>query len=169
VVDAIGKDDRFVNDLESELRIRGPMGSTDEEPIDRRHPMRQTAPGRYEARFPLDRYGSFVLSAVHKREGRTIARSMVQLANPYPREYATFEADEGLMREAAEATGGMRAPSVEAIFDPAGESIEAYEPLWPKLLFVALGLFVLDLLLRRVRLFDRHFRRSPARLGRARA
>lgn len=167
VVDAIGGDDQFLNDLDSTLKVEGPMGAPparegDDDPQRRRTremPLRQTAPGRYEARFPLDSYGSFVLTATHRREGRVVAESAAQLANPYPTEYRTLEPDEELLRRAATATGGRVDPSVAEIFDPAGETIRAHEELWPWLLYLALVLFVLDLLLRRVRLFDRDFRR----------
>ena len=123
-------------------------------------PLRQTAPGRYEARFPLDAYGSFVLTATHRREGRAVAESAAQLANPYPAEYATLEPDVALLERAAEATGGSTDPEPSALFDPGDETIRAHEDLWPWLIYLALGLFLLDLLLRRVRLFDRDFRRT---------
>jgi Ca-activated chloride channel family protein len=50
--------------------------------------LRQTAPGRYEADVPLDRYGAFRLRAVHRRDGRVVAESEGRVSNPYPREYA---------------------------------------------------------------------------------
>ena len=186
-VDAIGQDDRFMDGLESRVTLTGPLGARtdrrtqrptndggsaaqngaaqdggvaapDESAREETHPLRQTAPGRYEARFPLDRYGAFVLEAVHTRDGRPIAESRAQVANPYPREYATIEPDETLLRRAAELTGGDREPTPARLFDPRGEKVRHNEPLWPPLLYAALGLFVLDLLLRRVRLFDRGFR-----------
>jgi uncharacterized membrane protein len=166
VVNAIDKNDEFMNGLDSTVTIKGPMGSGgsgDGEPLQEQHTLQQTAPGRYEAHFPLERYGSFVVTAEHRREGKLVAESSAQLANPYPREYRTLEPDRQLMRQAAETTGGAANPSPTELFDPQGESIEAYEPVWPRLLFVALALFLLDLLLRRVRLFDRQFRTAPAR------
>ena len=168
VVDAIGGDDAFMNDLDSSLRIEGPMGAQraeegNDDPQLRRTrelDLRQTAPGRYEARFPLDAYGSFVLTATHRREGRPVAESAAQLANPYPAEYRTLEPDVELLQRAAEATGGQTDPEPAALFDRGDDTIRAHEDLWPWLLYLALGLFLLDLLLRRVRLFDRDFRRS---------
>jgi len=181
VVDAIGHDDRFLNGLSSTLTVEGPMGApppragTGPGPergastrVREEHPLLQTAPGRYEATFPLARYGSFVLTAEHSLEDRPVAQSMAQIANPYPREYMTLEPDEELLRRAAEVTGGGPEPEPADVFDPHGEKITHYEDLWPKLLFIALALFVLDLLLRRIRLFDRRFRAAPRRrAGRA--
>jgi Ca-activated chloride channel family protein len=163
VVDAIGQGDDFLNGLTSTLHVEGPMGESrrGEPRVDEDHPLHQTAPGRYEARFPLEQYGSFVLTAEHTREGATVAESSAQLVNPYPREYATLEPDVELLARAAELTGGSVRPSVSRLFDAGRERIRHHEELWPKLLFAALLLFVVDLLLRRVRLFDRKFRAAP--------
>lgn len=168
VVDAIGADDEFLNGLTSTVHIEGPMGERSgerpgEPSIDEDHPLQQTAPGRYEARFPLERFGSFVLSAEHQREERTVAESTAQLVNPYPREYMTLEPDVSLLERAARVTGGVVDPSVDVLFDPGDERIEHHEELWPRVLFIALILFVLDLLLRRVRLFDRKFKGARMR------
>ncbi len=179
-VDAIGQDDRFLDGLESRVTMTGPLGASTRrapsarhdagvEPADddeaRRtetHPLRQTAPGRYEARFPLDRYGAFVLEAVHARDGRPIAESRAQLANPYPREYATVEPSDALLQRIAALTGGDREPTPARLFAPRGETVRHHEPAWPPLLYTALALFVLDLLARRVR-FSRHVARRAAR------
>ncbi|MBK6810725.1 MAG: VWA domain-containing protein [Sandaracinaceae bacterium] len=166
-VDAIDTADRFMNDLESTLTVEGPMGApAAREGVDNpqarvreTHALRQTAPGLYEARFPLERYGSFMLTASHERQGRPVAESTAQLANPYPREYLNFEPNRALLERATGVTGGGALDAISALFDPGDETIRSHEELWPKLLFLALGLFLLDLALRRVRLFDRDFRR----------
>ncbi|MEO0322384.1 MAG: VWA domain-containing protein [Myxococcota bacterium] len=167
VVDAIDDGDRFLNDLDSTLRLEGPMGARRARPGEsdpqlrrrRRLPLAQTAPGRYEARFPLEAFGSFVLTADHRREGRVVAESTAQLANPYPAEYARLEPDAELLARVAEATGGRVDPTPAQAASAGGESLRASEDLWPALLFAALMLFLLDLWLRRVRLFDRDFAR----------
>lgn len=166
VVDAIGQGDELLNGLTSTVHVEGPMGGGDAARVSADHELRQTAPGRYEARFPLEQYGSFVLTAEHKQDDRVVAESTAQLANPYPREYATFEPDVALLERAAALTGGTIDPSTASLFDPRGERIQHHEELWPRLLFLALLLFVVDLLLRRVRLFDRKFR-APATRPRA--
>jgi hypothetical protein len=125
--------------------------------------MRQTAPGRYEADFPLDRYGSFLLRAAlekppgddPKAHAGTVAESYGHVTNPYPREYLALTPDVGTLERAALATGGAFDPDPKAPFDPAGESIRYHEDLWPRFVGAAIALFLLDLLVRRVRLFDR--------------
>jgi Mg-chelatase subunit ChlD len=160
VLDAIGVDDRFQNGLEAALTVAGPQpgGPT------RKVPMPQTAPGRYEADFPLDRYGSFLLHASLEskvEDGRgntksaTVAESFGHVTNPYPREYLALSPDVATLAKAAEATGGTVDPTAPALFDPAGETIRYHQDLWPRFVGAAIALFLLDLLVRRVRLFDR--------------
>jgi Ca-activated chloride channel homolog len=172
VIDAFTGDDRFDNGLESKLTIEGP------EPVSgkggaaspggagadatRVVPMRQTAPGRYEATFPLDRYGSFLLHARHSRvteDGQItpVAVSYGHVSNPYPLEYKSFEPDRKKLERAAVITGGTRDPAPAAFFDPAGEEVKFHEDLWPRFVGAAILVALLDLLVRRVRIFDRKF------------
>lgn len=164
-VDAFGADDRFENNLTSRLSIIGPEPGGATRVVD----MRQTAPGRYETALALDRYGSFLLRAEHLREGedgslRPVAVSYGHVSNPYPREYASFEPELATLEKAAVSTGGAVDPNgVAAIFDPSGEKVTFHEELWPRFIYAAMAVFLLDLLVRRVRLFDRKF---VARRGR---
>jgi Ca-activated chloride channel family protein len=176
-VDAVGDDDRFLDGLESRVTMTGPLGTPvrrtpstqtastppaptqDEARRTETHTLRQTAPGRYEARFPLDRYGAFTLEAVHTRDGRPVAESRAQLANPYPSEYANVTPSDALLRDLADLTGGDREPSPARLFAARGESIRHVKGTWAPLLHAALALFVLDLLARRVRFFDAAARR----------
>jgi hypothetical protein len=128
------------------------------EPVE--HAMRQTAPGFYEARFPLESYGSYVLTALHTLEGRAVAESSSEVSNPYPPEYRSLTPNVAILEQATSVTGGLREPRPEDLFDPGGEKVTHHEELWPTLLMLALGLFLLDLLHRRVRIFDREFKSS---------
>lgn len=162
VVNGIDRDDRFMNDLDSTLKVEGPMAAKAADRVEVELPFRQTAPGRYEARLPLSKYGSFVLSAIHRQEGRLVAESIAQLAHPYPQEYAQSSGGDELLERAAVLTEGKADPTIGELNDANGKSIRSHEEAWPKLIYLILGLFLLDLLLRRVRLFDRHFKTLPA-------
>ena len=158
VVDAFDADDRFDNNLESKLTVQGPLPGGASSTV----ALRQTAPGRYEASFPLDRYGSFILRAEHRRRTEDdravpVAVSYGHVSNPYPPEYASFEPNLAVLARAAETTGGARDPEAKAAFDPAGDSVTFHQDLWPRFVGAAIVLLVLDLLVRRVRLFDRKF------------
>jgi hypothetical protein len=69
------------------------------------------------------------------------------------------------LAHAAEATGGTLDPDPTAVFDPQGEVIRYHEDLWPRFVGGAIALFFLDLLVRRVRLFDRKRAARPASRG----
>jgi len=157
-VDAFDAADQFDNNLESKLIVQGPEPGGAQRTL----PMRQIAPGRYEASFALDRFGSFVLRAEHSRRAEDgtvlpVAVSYGHVSYPYPLEYASFEPNLELLAHSAEATGGERDPNPAAIFDPSGQTVLSYQDLWPRFVGAAIALLVLDLLVRRVRLFDRKF------------
>lgn len=158
-IDAFTLDERFDNKLVSKLTISGPEPDGDKTVV----PMRQTAPGRYEARHPLDKYGSFLLRAEHSREEddgsfKPVAVSSGHVSNPYPREYAQLEPDKTTLERVALATGGQLDPQDLALaLSPGDEKITFHEELWPRLVMLAVGMFLLDLLLRRIRIFDRKF------------
>lgn len=162
-VDAFTAGERFDNGLQATLTIKGlaKSGSVTQ------YPMQQTAPGRYEAALPLREYGTFSLHAEYSRELEDGELSRVgdshgYVSNPYPVEYQSFEPDAARLDLAAQTARGGRYSTPSALFDPAGESVRHQTELWPKLLIVALALFLLDLLVRRVRIFDREFRAGTA-------
>ncbi len=164
-VDAFAPDGSFDNSMQSRLIATGPLPGGDRREV----PMRQTAPGRYQADFQLDAYGSFLLKAEHFKtdeDGRKIpvAVSFGQVSQPYPGEYQTLAPDRALLERAAQASGGQFQPSIASLFDPAGEVVTYEQPLWQRFILIAIVFFLLDLLMRRVRLFDRGFQRGPRRV-----
>ncbi len=166
VVDAFTADERFDNALESKLIVTGP--ATSKGKGERREVvMRRSAPGRYEASLRLDDYGSFLLRAEHARiapDGsvQPFAVSFGHVSNPYPREYGRFEPDVELQARASAAAGGSVDPEPALVFDAQGEKIVYFRPLWSRFVLAAIVVFLLDLLLRRVRLFDRKFLPRPS-------
>jgi uncharacterized membrane protein len=177
VIDAIGGDDSFQNGLMATLSVAGPEGSKAGSAT-KKLAMPQVAPGRYAADFPLDHYGSFLLHATleqavdgekgGKGSGKTatVAESFGHVTHPYPREYLALAPDLDTLGRAAAVTGGAMDPAPAAVFDPAGEAIRYHEDLWPRFVFGAIALFLLDLLVRRVRLFDRKARVQKPKLTR---
>lgn len=156
IVNAFTPDERFDNTWSSRLMVRQ-VGKKAEP---REVPMQQTAPGRYEADIDLDGFGSFLLRAEHSRRNEQgdlepVGVSFAHVSNPYPREYASFEPDVDRLRRAVIAGGGKLDPDPKELFDPKGEEIVHYVDLYGRFVLAALGFFLLDLLVRRVRLFDR--------------
>jgi len=146
VVDAIGEDDRFINNLNSVVSVQRPNGESTQITL------QQTAAGRYEARFGLKEFGSYGLKAVHERDGQTMAVSLATVSYPYPREFQFVEPNHQLLRRAAEVGGGTTNPEPPTIFDAMGEEAKHRKELWPYLIVLALVLAVFDLAFRRIRL-----------------
>ncbi len=150
VVDAVDNDDKFVNRLDTVLEVIDPKTSETVREI----PMDQSAAGRYEANFEFDRYGSYMLKAVHRRGDRVVAESVGSIALPYPAEFLRATPNEQPLRHAAVITGGLDEPAPAAVYETApDESIEYTEDLWPWVLLFAAGLLICDIYLKRVRLF----------------
>src|SRR6185295_4533762 len=87
---------KFVNELETKLEVIEPATNKVTQTI----PMDQTAAGRYTADFKIQKYGSYLLKAVHQRAGKTVAESLGSVALSYPLEYLRIRG-RGLSRCAA--------------------------------------------------------------------
>jgi len=66
------------------------------------------------------------------------------------------------LQRAAEITGGKLDPDPKAIFDPGSETVTYHQDLWSRFISAAVVVYVLDLLLRRLRLFDRKKTARPS-------
>jgi len=149
VVDAIDTGDKFVNELDTELQVIDPATNKVTETL----PMSQTAAGRYTADFKIQKYGSYLLKAIHKRNGSTVAESMGSVALSYPLEYLRTSADTEPLIHAAQVSGGHDQAKAADVWDAAGEKVPYTEDLWPYALLAVAVLFILDLYAKRVRLF----------------
>ena len=169
-VDAVSSDDRFVSGLVTEVEIIEPSSSlpmpgqlekgAKAGKVVLRAPLPQTAPGRYEADLRVPRTGAFLLRATHRTPspapgqlGPIVAESWGTLALSYPREYLALPPDLELLSQMAAATGGTQLHTAAEVLDPGTEEIRFLRSLWPYLCGLGIALLLLDVLLRRVRLF----------------
>jgi len=149
-VDAIDTGDKFVNELDTKLEVIDPATNKTTQTV----AMEQTAAGRYTADFRIEKYGSYLLKAVHKRDGKTVAESMGAVALSYPLEYLRSTPDPEPLRHAAQVSGGHDQAKPAQIWETAkDESVKYAQDLWPWVLIGVVGLFLLDLYAKRVRLF----------------
>jgi len=109
--------------------------------------------GRYVADFRIEKYGSFLLKAVHKRSGKQVAETEGSVSLPYPLEYLKTTPDPAPLQHAALVTGGHDDVAVASVWNPDKESISYVEDLWPWVLLVVAGLMLLDVYAKRVRIF----------------
>jgi Mg-chelatase subunit ChlD len=113
-------------------------------------PARQVGPGRYEARVVADARQTVTVSLAGP-EGQGQTRLIV----PDPgAEYRFRPPDVDLLGSIAEATGGAISPDGAALRQSATSARAARRALWPALVILALVLWMADILLRRVRVFE---------------
>jgi Ca-activated chloride channel family protein len=143
-INAVGKDGQFLNKLNTQVRVIGP----DQEISD--VAVHQVGPGEYEAKYPLTKKGSYLFRAVGPDSG---GPSRV-LAYSYPDEYHFYPPNTDLLRSISNETRGRFQPRTEDIFEANGETTALPTPLWPYLAGLALVLYFVDVLFRRIRLFE---------------
>lgn len=111
---------------------------------------RQVAPGRYEAEIIADASQPLTLT-IAGEDAATASRIVV----PDPAaEYRFRPPDETLLKSIASATGGAWHPTPTSLANAPGDHRTERRPLWTSLLVLALGLWFLDVVLRRIRVFE---------------
>ena len=185
VLDAVGGDDAFQNGLEASLAVAGPelgiVGAPPRRPARCRcRRPRRSLRGRLPARslrvVPAPRVAreaggrSAEPWPGRPRKTATVAESFGHVTNPYPREYLALAPDVATLARAA----GVDRRSASTPRRPTSStrparSIRYHEDLWPRFVGGAIALLLLDLLVRRVRLFDRKrtFKAGSKRAGAA--
>ena len=148
VIDAVDRSGQFVNFLKLYGRMVSPDNRGSELSI------RQTAPGRYEAVFDARQTGMNILMVGYQNP-RSGAQgfAMTGVSIPYSPEYKTLESNTRLLRKAAAAGGGRlltgRA-SEDRVFAAPVKPSRSLRPAWEILMLAALGLFLVDVAVRRV-------------------
>lgn len=150
-INAMDKEGRFRNNLKSQVRVMGP----DQRVVTVDVP--QVGPGDYEAQVPMPQTGSYSFRA--SADGEAGPQRSIEYS--YPAEYHFYPPDTQKLRSLSDATRGTFDSKTAEIFDPGGESTEYPMALWPWLTGFVLVLYVVDVFLRRVRLFEEELS-SPA-------
>jgi Ca-activated chloride channel family protein len=139
-INALSETGRFRNRLDLRVQLTGaniPPSTV---------PLRQVAPGTYEAYYPLPQRGTYRFRAL----GWEAPRNARILADPYPEEYHFYPPNVDLLNRITAETGGAIQPKPRDIFDPHGERSRLPIPLWPFCAGAALVLYWIDLFLRRL-------------------
>jgi len=113
---------------------------------------RQVAPGRYEAGLIASASQPLSISLA---DGATDPPVPSHTVLPDPAaEYRWRAPDEDLLKAIAASTGGTWKPTPDALRARPGERSTERRPLWPPLVAIALALWLVDLVFRRVRVFE---------------
>jgi hypothetical protein len=149
VGDLLSQDGKFLNNLALKATVAAPNQTTMEQRL------QQTAPGRYEGKFPAQRGIHFVTLYAESNPGAAPAPlATVPYIAPYPKEYRELKPNLALLSRLAEETGGeMLDPAdfqaaVKRLYTPApGKASQEHDTWWP-LASVGLLLFLIDLIVR---------------------
>jgi len=132
----------------------------------RRVRLRQTGPGVYEAAAPAGRSGSYVAAITPRRAGQALPPIVGGASRATGPEYRRLRSDVETLRRLAEVSGGRalswETPSEAGLYNRMDLAPRrAMTPLWPTLLWWAIGVFLLDVATRRIawdRLLTREFK-----------
>ncbi len=144
VVDALDENGQFINEAPSTITVVDPKLQRQTVQLN------QTAPGRYEASFPAETQGAYSLEIRQVRGNSNDLQQSRGFVVGYPEELRFGPANESLLKQIAEVSGGLINPSPEEVFQhsPRGSWIPI--PLWPYLLAVAIVLWIIDVAFRRL-------------------
>jgi Ca-activated chloride channel homolog len=139
----------YRNDIAPLLRVTEPPHST------LLAPLRQTGPGKYQARIALPNTHAepyrFELVEGPGVGAQDIARAGTRsVAYAYPDEYRVYAPNVALLKSLSEQTFGKFAPRTDEIFADYGDAPRVAWPLWRHLAWGALVVFLLDILVRRL-------------------
>ena len=141
----VNLDTRSPSQASYEVRVAGPNGTS--ELIE----MQQMTSTRYSGTFRMQDSGSYIITAKREDDKRTEVLSL-----PYPIEYADFRVNTDLLKMLAAGTGGIHDPVPAQIAASAGAPTETQISLAQALLVAAALLFVLEMILRRYSITNRH-------------
>jgi len=113
--------------------------------------VRQSAPGRYTQALSLGTPGAYTISVVVLRDGALQQRDVgyVQPVAPEYRQVGDPARGRVLLEQIAALTGGQVLAEVAPAADAEPPPLAPAEGLWPWLLGLALGLWVLEIAVRR--------------------
>jgi Mg-chelatase subunit ChlD len=161
----IDSEERFADGLKPTLSVEGPDGT-------QQLAMSQVAPGEYAADLSLRALGATRIEATASDGRGGVRRAYASYSQPWPAERSFGPPDLAVGRTLAAATGGIVNPTPSEIWERRGTPVEEYRDLWPRLVLLGLGLYLLDLFIRRIRFgrtpvssWSTVIGRMPAKLG----
>jgi hypothetical protein len=143
-MDAVDDLGQFINEGEVELTLIDPQLRRTKTTL------RQSAPGRYVAQFPVPISGAYHMELALTQNDQVLYRQSRGMAVGYSDELRIRPTNETLLRTIADASGGAYSPSPERLMDTSRGFATRPLPLWPCLATAALVLFILDVALRRI-------------------
>lgn len=148
VIEALNKDASYLNFLRISGKMVPPIGDT--QPLY----LAQTGPGRYEASFPINEHGNYLVSLNYSDPFGKDGIIKTGLSVPYSPEFREMGTNFGLLEMAAGKTNGRRLnmdPLKDQVFSRDLPPAVARQPMWRWIVtWILLPLFLLDVASRRL-------------------
>ncbi len=147
-VDAVDDNDRYMRGLHAAARVTLPGGE------ERLVLLPEVAVGRYEATTPMERFGAYEARVALRGDAASppLATGSATAVHPYPDEYRSFDTTATTLPALVSITGGRQDSGPADWLERGGATHKRWHGLWPDFIWLALGLLLLDIALRRVRL-----------------
>ncbi len=144
IIDAIDDQGKFIHTLQFQGSVTSPTGK--KQPLS----FRQVGPGRYEAEFEAGAVGLYSVTGTF--EGAHGEKGYLSQGVPlsYAAEYRDLKFNLSLLSQLHERTNGRRLTLETPVYTSLPRSAGVSMPLWPFLLMLVVGLFPLDVFIRRV-------------------
>ena len=147
-IDALDRDERFINGLAMTATLTGP------DRVTRSLELEPAAPGRYRADFPVPGTGRYFVNVSGRRGELQVGPRTFGVAVPYSPEYLDLGVDRTLLADIARITGGellaLSPASLPALLAPPPESVTLRARVWWPFLLAALILLVLEVAVRKL-------------------
>jgi len=143
--DALNADQSFRDLTDTVATVLGPEGTPSSILLS------QSAPGRYEGQLPAGTPGAYMVQVRQYGGGSPAPTAICGFVVPPAPELSRLSVNQGLLEELTSSTGGkiLTAPAEAAARPDRPEGRQTAE-LWPWLLGIGLGLFLLDVIVRRL-------------------
>lgn len=144
--------------------------------------LRQVGPGLYEGAVPASQAGNYIVVVSPRRGERRLAPLIGGVTRPTSAEFRRYRSNIALLNDLVEATKGrqlaIEAPEEASIFDRTRlpRTVSSL-PAWPFVIWIALGIMLLDIACRRIAWRTSHLtalataavRKAPTRTDEAQA
>ncbi len=142
IIADLRRQDQWVSDAELSAQLSGPTRVE--------FALSPVAPGRYRAQLERIPSGQYTLRIEARHAGQVLTEATKIIAIPYANEYRHVGLNSDLVTEIARATRGQVLE--RAVLPPPSGRVaqETYQPLWPWVILLALGLFITDLVMRKL-------------------
>jgi uncharacterized membrane protein len=143
-VDGIDPRGEFINFLDTQLGVVNP---------DKRQSvveLEQVAPGRYRGVFPAREEGVYLAGLLQRRDQQMVGSQLVGTVVPYAQEYRELGANEALLREISELTGGGPLGDPREAFTIGRRRSRVPTDLWPWLVGLVTIALVPEIAVRRL-------------------